>query len=95
MDINILQLIQADLVILIVVIYVLGMFLKKIPNMADWTIPLVLLVVAVLLTVIYKGIALGEGLTSVTIVNGLVYGILIAGVAVFTNQIIKQTTKRE
>ena len=95
MDINIMELIQVDLVILVVVIYVLGMFLKKIPNIADWTIPLVLLVVAVLLTVIYKGIALGEGLTSVTIVNGLVYGILIAGVAVFTNQVIKQNTKRE
>ena len=95
MDINIMELIQVDLVILVVVIYVLGMFLKKIPNIADWTIPLVLLVVAVLLTVVYKGIALEEGLTSVTIVNGLVYGILIAGVAVFTNQVIKQTSKRE
>jgi len=95
MDINIMELIQVDLVILVVVIYVLGMFLKKIPNIADWSIPLVLLVIAIILTVFYKGIVLDEGLTSITMVEGLVYGILIAGVAVFTNQIIKQTTKRE
>ena len=95
MNINVLELIQADLVILIVVIYVLGMFLKKIPNMVDWAIPLVLLVVAIVLTIVYKGIALEEGITAVTTVEGFVYGVLVAGVAVFTNQIIKQTTRKE
>jgi hypothetical protein len=95
MDINIMELIQPTLIILIVVIYVLGMFLKKIPKVSDWIIPLVLLVVAVALTIIYKGIALEEGLNYVTIVNGIVYGILIAGVAVFGNQILKQVSKRE
>lgn len=95
MDINILELIQVDLIILIVVVYVLGMFLKKIPKVPDWVIPLVLLIVAVALTIIYKGIALEEGLNYVTIVNGIIYGVLIAGVAVFGNQILKQVSKRE
>ena len=95
MDINVLELIQADLVILIVVIYMLGMFLKKIPNMVDWAIPLVLLVVAIVLTIVYKGIALEEGINAVTTVEGFVYGILVAGVAVFFNQLLKQTTRKE
>lgn len=95
MDINLIELIQPDLIILIAVVYVLGLFLKKVPNIPDWLIPIVLLVAAILLTTIYKAIALTEGFTGVTVVNSLIYGILIAGVCVFGNQIFKQTVKRE
>lgn len=95
MNLNIMELIQPDLIILIAVVYVLGLFFKKIPNVPDWLIPILLLIISIVLTFIYKAIALGEGMLAVTIVNSLIYGILIAGVCVFGNQLIKQTVKRE
>ncbi len=84
--------IQPELFILIGVIYGLGMFLKEIRNFPDWTIPLVLLVVAVVLTIVYKAVVLGDGFCGVTIVNGLVYGVLIATIAVYANNVVKQIT---
>jgi len=95
MEFNLIELIQAELLILIAVVYVLGLFLKKIPNIPDWTIPVILLFAAIVLTVVYKAIALAEGFTAVTFVNSVIYGILIAGICVFGNQIFKQTVKRE
>lgn len=96
MDINIIELIQADLVILIAAVYVLGLFLKKLPNIPDWTIPVILLFTSITLTIIYKAIALGEGFGAITFVNSFIYGVLIAGICVFGDQLIKQTTvKRE
>ena len=92
MEINMLELIRPELFILIAVIYGLGMFLKQIPNFPDWTIPLVLLIVAVALTIVYKAIVLEQGFCGMTIVNGIVYGILIATVAVYANNVVKQIT---
>ena len=89
---NLLELIQPELFILIAVVYALGMFLKSIPNFPDWIIPLLLLVVAVTLTIVYKAIVLGTGFCAVTIVNGIIYGILIATVAVYANNVVKQIT---
>lgn len=87
-----LKLLEPELIILIVVVYLLGMFFKKIPNFPDWAIPLILLGIAIVLTITYKAIVLDDGFTAVTIVNGIIYGILVAGLAVFTNQVIKQVT---
>ena len=92
MDINFMELLQPELLILIAVIYGLGMFFKKIPNFPDWMIPIILLIISVALTIVYKAIVLGKGFCSTTIVNGIIYGIIIATVAVFTNQVIKQVT---
>lgn len=92
MDINLIELIKPELIILVAVIYGLGMFLKSIPNFPDWTIPLVLLVVAVALTIVYKAVVLGDGFCGVTIVNGVVYGVLIATIAVYANNVVKQVT---
>jgi len=92
MDMDLIKLLQPELLILVAVIYLLGMFAKKIPNFPDWAIPLILLGIGIVLTIVYKGIVLGEGINAVTIINGLIYGILVAGLAVFTNQAIKQVT---
>lgn len=95
MEFNLIELIQAELLILIAVVYVLGLFLKKIPNIPDWTIPVILLFAAIMLTVVYKAIALAEGFTPITFVNSVIYGILIAGICVFGNQLVKQTRRQE
>ena len=92
MEFDIIKMIQPELIILVVVIYGLGMFLKKIPNFPDWAIPLTLLIISIALTVIYMAVVLDKAFCAVTIVNGVVYGIIIATTAVFTNQLIKQVT---
>lgn len=92
MELDMVKFIQPELLILIAVIYGLGMFFKKIPNFPDWAIPLVLLAISITLTIVYMAIVLDGAFCSRTVVNGVVYGILIATIAVFTNQLIKQIT---
>ena len=67
--------------ILIPVLYVIGMFLKKTPNLADWLIPWILLLLGVVGGFFLSGMQIG----------GILQGVLIAGVTVFANQLYKQT----
>lgn len=69
--------------ILIPVLYVLGMFLKasKVP---DNFIPLVLLAIGIVLAFLLIGFT----------VQAFIQGVLVAGAAVFSNQIIKQLTDK-
>jgi len=90
MDINVLEFIPKEILIMVAVIYALGMFLKKIPNVPDWTIPIALLFISIGLTIVYTALSLGEGFTQCVIVNGTIYGILAAWGAVFSNEVIKQ-----
>jgi len=90
MEINVLNFIPKEILIIVAVIYALGMFLKKIPNVPDWTIPIVLLFLSVVFTIVYTALSLGEGFTQCVIVNGTIYGILAAWGAVFSNEVIKQ-----
>lgn len=93
---NILQYIQPGLLILIPVLYIIGMFLKK-SAAPDKFIPLILLAVgifAAMLWVIGGGAPIGTAAEIATaIFTALVQGILIAGAAVFANQIYKQVGK--
>ena len=95
MEFNILNMIQGDLIIIIVVTYVLGVFLKTCERFPDWTIPFVLLLFAVVFSILYKAIMLSEGFTPQAVLGGFLYGILVAGVAVFGNQLVKQGKERE
>lgn len=95
MEFNLVDFIQVELLIIIAVTYVLGMFLKSTDKIRDWWIPFILLVFAVVFSILYKAIMLMEGFTPQSILSGFLYGILIAGVAVFGNQMIKQGTQRE
>lgn len=85
------QFIKPELFVLVVVLWCLGLFLKKMPWFkVDWAIPLILLVVGVILTILYIAIILAEGFTQITILAGIIQGILVAAVAVFFNETIKQ-----
>lgn len=86
-----LQFIRPELMILVAALYCLGLFLKKMPWFTvEWAIPLILLVVGIVLTILYLAIILGEGFTQITILMGLIQGILVAAVAVFFNETVKQ-----
>jgi len=69
--------------VLIPALYVLGMIIKHTQFIKDKYIPVILLAV---------GIAGAIALLGVTVEAGI-QGILVTGVAVFTNQLIKQASK--
>ena len=79
------QYITQNALILIPVLYIIGMIVKNTEKVDDKYIPLVLLI---------AGIAGAIGIMGI---NGdaVVQGVLVTGATVYTNQIIKQSTKKE
>ena len=71
--------------ILIPVLYVLGMILKGLEVIKDKYIPIILLPIGVILAMLIVGFN----------VNGFIQGVLVVGVAVYSNQLVKQLTKKE
>lgn len=69
--------------ILIPVLYVIGTMLKNLEIIPDKYIPLILLVIGVIFSITLCGLS----------VNSVIQGILITGVTVYTNQLIKQISK--
>lgn len=89
-ELDILNLIPAELLIITVVVYCIAEFVKRTEKVPNWSIPIFVLVAAIILTVIYSAIVLDYGMTSKTVVNGVIYGVLIASIAVYCNQLFKQ-----
>ena len=71
--------------ILIPVIYVIGAILKGTELVKDKYIPVILLPVGIVLGMILIGFD----------VNGFIQGVLVTGVAVYANQLVKQALKEE
>ena len=71
--------------ILIPVLYILGSFLKGLENIKDKYIPLVLLLIGIGLSVVIIGFS----------ADAIIQGILVTGVTVIGNQLIKQSKKDE
>ncbi len=67
--------------ILIPVLYVIGLFLKKLPDIKDWLIPWILLGLGMIGGFFLSGMQL----------SGILQGVLVTGVTVFANQLYKQT----
>lgn len=79
------KLIIEQALILIPALYIIGMFLKNTPAIKDWTIPYILLVLGISGAIALIGFN----------VQAIIQGILVTGVTVFGNQLIKQTSKRD
>ena len=71
--------------ILIPVLYILGSFLKGLESIKDKYIPLVLLTISIGFSVAIIGFS----------VDAIIQGILVTGVTVLGNQLIKQSKKDE
>ena len=71
--------------ILIPAIYVIGAILKGTELIKDKYIPVVLLPIGIVLGMLIVGFN----------VNGFLQGILVTGVAVYANQLVKQALKKE
>lgn len=77
--------IVGDALILIPALYILGMIVKNIQTIPDRFIPLLLLPFGVV----------GAGLLMGFSAQSAIQGILVTGTAVYVNQLMKQTSKRE
>ena len=79
-----------ELLALVPALYGLGALLKKAEKIKDNYIPVILLAASLVLCCLY---VLGtQGVTALSIFTALVQGIICAALAVFGNQLIKQTT---
>lgn len=75
------QFVKPELLVLVAVIYVIGMFLKGTKYFPDELIPLILLVIAISICVFQIGFG----------VDAFIQGVLVTAAAVYGNQLIKQT----
>lgn len=75
--------IAENALILIPVLYIIGMILKGTERIKDKYIPLILLPIGIGLSIALMGVE----------INAIIQGILVVGVSVYTNQLIKQVNK--
>lgn len=92
---NLLTFIPEFLLIVIVGIYVLGIFLKKIESVPDKYITVLLMLFGITFAVLLNIINAQYKVALDVIVNGILQGILCWGVAVGANQTYKQLNKSE
>ncbi|SHE78703.1 phage holin family protein [Clostridium fallax] len=85
MELDILQFVPQNIMILIPAIYILGIFLRNSPKIKNWTIPWILMVLGILGSIVIEGFSF----------LAIIQGIIVAGMAVFTNQIVKQTRNKD
>lgn len=90
---NLLTFIPENLLILIVVIYVLGTFLKGLKSVKDNYITVILMLFAITFAVLLNIINNEYKTAYEAIVNAILQGILCWGVAVGINQTSKQISK--
>ncbi len=92
---DLIEYIDPRLFILVVFIWGLGLFLKLYPKFkAEYLIPTILLLVSMTFTILWMAIMLDGGFTAKVMLSGIVQGLLIASLAVFGNEQIKQLMRR-
>lgn len=79
------QYISQNALILVPVLYIIGIIIKNTEEIKDKYIPIILLVIGILGAVGIMGIS----------VDSIIQGVLVTGASVYTNQLIKQTCKKE
>ncbi|MFU1798705.1 phage holin family protein [Paenibacillus azoreducens] len=79
------ELIDARLLVVVALCWVVGYALKQTPHVPDWTIVYIVTLVAVLITVWMLGFG----------PEALIQGVLAGAFAVYGNQLIKQATKKD
>lgn len=85
--------VKPELLVLIPVLYIIGMMLKKASRFDDRCIPAFLGCCGIILSGFW--ILGNDGLSAVGIFSAFTQGILVAGCAVYFNQLYKQANKQE
>lgn len=93
---QIINYVKPELVVLAVVLYFIGMGIKKTEKIKDNYIPMILGILGVSLCAIWVMATSSFGSTNdifMGIFTALVQGVLVAGLSVYVNQMIKQANK--
>ena len=77
--------ITENALVLIPVLFIIGQVIKGIEKVADKYIPIILLPVGILGSIALSGVS----------ADSVIQGILVVGVTVYSNQLVKQVTKAE
>ena len=95
---NISEYIKPELIVLAVMLYILGMGLKKSATIADKWIPYILGAAGVVLALVWvcatSDLSAPQGVL-MAIFTGITQGVICAGASVYVNQLIKQVGKGE
>lgn len=95
---QIMNYIKPELIVVAVVLYFIGMWLKKAQAVKDKYIPLILGGIGIILCAIWvlatSTIGTGQEI-AMAVFTAIVQGILVAGVSTYINQIVKQAGKEE
>ena len=95
---QIMNYVKPELVVVAVVLYFVGMWLKKAETVPDKYIPLLLGVIGIMICGIYVIATCnlsGVQNIAMAVFTTVVQGILVAGLSTYVNQIIKQFNKEE
>lgn len=74
-----------DLIILVPVLWIIGIFLKNTPKVKDWSIPWILLLLALTASILKIGLKM----------EAIIQGVLVTGTSVLSHQLIKQTRRKK
>lgn len=92
------EFIKPELLVLVAALYIIGMVLKSTEAFPDKKIPLWLVLIGIVLAAMWvfatSTVATGQDI-ALAMFTALVQGILVAGAAVLTNQVVKQQHKDE
>lgn len=95
---QIMNYVKPELVVVAIVLYFIGMWLKQSQTVADKYIPIILGVIGIVICGIYVIATCslsGVQNVAMAIFTAIVQGILVAGLSTYVNQIIKQANKEE
>ena len=95
---QIVEYVKPELLVLAVVLYFVGMGLKKAQTMPDKYIPVSLGAIGIVLSAVYVvgTCPLGTGQEiAIAVFTSIVQGVLVAGLSTYVNQVIKQAQKTE
>lgn len=95
---QIMNYVKPELIVVAIVLYFIGMGLKKAEAVADKYIPLILGGVGIVLCAVWVlatgPLSTGQDI-AMAVFTAIVQGILVAGLSTYVNQIIKQINKTE
>lgn len=95
---QIMNYVKPELIVVAVVLYFIGMGLKKAGAVPDKYIPLILGGIGIILCALWvlaNGPLTSESEIVMAVFTSIVQGILVAGLSTYINQIIKQAQKNE
>lgn len=90
--------VKPELLVVAVVLYFIGMGIKNTEKINDKYIPVILGVIGIIISAIYViATSVFNGYQSIlmAIFTSIVQGILVAGLSVYANQLVKQAQKTE